>query len=116
MATHFIKACQMDGNKFGALQQLCSAYQDGHLEAINKAWMEIDPVLASILPYSPYLTLVLLIKFQFKPKPNPNLRFGVIRFGFGIGPNLNIRFMFRFGAKSAKPEPNWTVASLCTTP
>ena len=30
---------QIDSNRFGALQRLRSAYQDGHLEAINEAWM-----------------------------------------------------------------------------
>ena len=33
----------MDGDKFGALQWLQSAYRDGHLKAINEAWMEINP-------------------------------------------------------------------------
>ena len=33
----------MDGDKFGALQQLQSAYRNGCLEAINEAWMEINP-------------------------------------------------------------------------
>ena len=41
--TDDVQRRQMDGNKFGALQQLRSAYQDGHLEAVNEAWMEIDP-------------------------------------------------------------------------
>jgi hypothetical protein len=31
------------GDKFGGLQRLRSAYRDGRLEAINEAWMEIDP-------------------------------------------------------------------------
>ena len=33
----------MDGEKFGDLQQLRSAYHDGCLETLNEAWMEIDP-------------------------------------------------------------------------
>ena len=35
--TDDVRHCQMDGDRFGALQQLQSAYRDGHLEAINKA-------------------------------------------------------------------------------
>jgi len=29
--------------KFGAMQRLRSAYRDGRLEAIQEAWMEVDP-------------------------------------------------------------------------
>ena len=41
--TDDVRHCRIDSNKFGALQRLRSAYQDGHLEAINEAWMEINP-------------------------------------------------------------------------
>ena len=41
--TDNVRSCQMDGDKFGALQQLQSAYRDGRLEAVNEAWMEINP-------------------------------------------------------------------------
>ena len=41
--TDDVRCHQIDSNKFGALQRLRSAYQDGHLEAINEAWMEINP-------------------------------------------------------------------------
>jgi hypothetical protein len=34
---------QMGGEKFGGLQRLRSAYRDGRLEAVNEAWIEIDP-------------------------------------------------------------------------
>ena len=34
---------QMGSEKFGGLQRLRSAYHDGQLEAVNEAWMEIDP-------------------------------------------------------------------------
>ena len=34
---------QIDGKKFGDLQWLRSVYHDARLEALNKAWMEIDP-------------------------------------------------------------------------
>ena len=34
---------QMGSEKFGGLQRLRSAYRDGRLEAVNEAWMEIDP-------------------------------------------------------------------------
>ena len=34
---------QMGSEKFGGLQCLRSAYHDGRLEAVNEAWMEIDP-------------------------------------------------------------------------
>jgi len=34
----------MGSEKFGALQRLHAAYQDGHLKAVKKAWEnEIDP-------------------------------------------------------------------------
>jgi len=32
----------MGSKKFGALQRLCVAYHDGHLKAVQEAWMEID--------------------------------------------------------------------------
>ena len=35
--------CQMGSEKFGGLQCLRSGYHDGRLEAVNEAWMEIDP-------------------------------------------------------------------------
>ena len=41
--TDDVRCHQIDGDKFGALQQLRSAYRDGRLEAVNEAWMEIDP-------------------------------------------------------------------------
>ena len=41
--TDDVRHHQIDSNKFGALQRLRSAYQDGHLEAVNEAWMEINP-------------------------------------------------------------------------
>ena len=41
--TDDVRRRQIDGDKFGALQQLRSAYRDGRLEAVNEAWMEIDP-------------------------------------------------------------------------
>ena len=34
---------QMGSEKFGGLQCLRSGYHDGQLEAVNEAWMEIDP-------------------------------------------------------------------------
>ena len=34
---------QIGSEKFGGLQRLRSAYRDGRLEAVNEAWMEIDP-------------------------------------------------------------------------
>ena len=34
---------QMDGEKFGSLQRLRAAFQDGRLKAESEAWMEIDP-------------------------------------------------------------------------
>ena len=34
---------QRGSKKFGGLQRLRSAYRDGRLEAVNEAWMEIDP-------------------------------------------------------------------------
>ena len=34
---------QMDGEKFGSLQRLRAAFQDGHLKAESETWMEIDP-------------------------------------------------------------------------
>ena len=34
---------QIGSEKFGRLQHLRSAYHDGRLEAVNEAWMEIDP-------------------------------------------------------------------------
>ena len=33
----------MDGEKFGSLQRLRAAFQDGRLKAESEAWMEIDP-------------------------------------------------------------------------
>ena len=41
--TDDVRRRQMGGEKFGALQRLRSAYRDGRLEAIQEAWMEIDP-------------------------------------------------------------------------
>ena len=41
--TDDVRRHQIDSNKFGALQRLRSAYQDGRLEAVNEAWMEINP-------------------------------------------------------------------------
>ena len=41
--TDDVQRRQMDGEKFGDLQRLRSAYHDGHLETLNEAWMEIDP-------------------------------------------------------------------------
>ena len=41
--TDDVRRRQIDGDKFGALQRLRSAYRDGRLEAVNEAWMEIDP-------------------------------------------------------------------------
>ena len=41
--TDNVRRRQIDGDKFGALQRLQSAYQDGRLEAVNEAWMEINP-------------------------------------------------------------------------
>ena len=41
--TDDVRRCQIDSNKFGALRRLRSAYQDGRLEAVNEAWMEINP-------------------------------------------------------------------------
>ena len=41
--TDDVQRHQIDGDKFGALQRLWSAYQDGCLEAVNEAWMEINP-------------------------------------------------------------------------
>ena len=35
---------QMGSEKFGGLQCLRSGYHDGRLEAVNEAWMHIDPV------------------------------------------------------------------------
>jgi len=35
--------CQMGSEKSGALQRLCAAYHDGHLEAVKEAWIQIDP-------------------------------------------------------------------------
>jgi hypothetical protein len=45
MSAHTDDMCQhqMGSEKFGALQRLCAAYCDGHLEAVKEAWMEIDP-------------------------------------------------------------------------
>ena len=40
--TDDVRCHQMDSDKFGSLQWLQSAYQDGQLEALNEAWMEID--------------------------------------------------------------------------
>ena len=40
--TDDVRRRQIDSNKFGALQRLRSAYQDGRLEAVNEAWMEIN--------------------------------------------------------------------------
>ena len=37
--TDDVRRRQIDSNKFGALQRLRSAYQDGRLEAVNEAWM-----------------------------------------------------------------------------
>lgn len=34
---------QIDGEKFGSLQRLRAAYQDGCLKAESEAWMELDP-------------------------------------------------------------------------
>ena len=34
---------QMGSERFGALQRLRSAYHDGRLKAVKKAWMEVDP-------------------------------------------------------------------------
>ena len=34
---------QMGSEKFSAVQRLRSAYHDGHSEAVQEAWMEIDP-------------------------------------------------------------------------
>ena len=34
---------QIDGERFGSLQRLRAAYQDGHLKAESEAWMELDP-------------------------------------------------------------------------
>ena len=34
----------MGSEKFGGLQLLRSGYHDGQLEAVNEAWMQIDPV------------------------------------------------------------------------
>jgi hypothetical protein len=33
----------MNAEKFGAIQRLQGAYQDGHLKAQGEAWLEIDP-------------------------------------------------------------------------
>jgi len=33
----------MGSEKSGALQRLCAAYHDGHLEAVKEAWIQIDP-------------------------------------------------------------------------
>ena len=33
----------MGSEKFGAVQRLRSAYHNGRLEAVQEAWMEIDP-------------------------------------------------------------------------
>ena len=41
--TDDVRRRQMRGEKFGALQRLRSAYRDGRLEAVNEAWMEINP-------------------------------------------------------------------------
>ena len=38
-----VQQWQMGSEKFGAVQRLRSAYHDGHLEAVQEAWMEIDP-------------------------------------------------------------------------
>ena len=35
--------CQMGSEKFWGLQHLRLGYCDGRLEAVNEAWMEIDP-------------------------------------------------------------------------
>ena len=35
--TDDVQRCQIDGDKFGALQRLRYAYQDGRLEAVNEA-------------------------------------------------------------------------------
>ena len=41
--------CQMLEEKFGGLQRLRSAYQDGHLKAESEAWMEIDPDFDTVI-------------------------------------------------------------------
>lgn len=41
--TDDVRRRQMGSEKFGALQRLRSAYRDGRLEAVNEAWMGIDP-------------------------------------------------------------------------
>ena len=41
--TDDVRRRQMGAKKFGAVQRLRSAYCDGRLEAIQEAWMEVDP-------------------------------------------------------------------------
>jgi len=41
--TDDVRRRQMGAEKFGAVQRLRSAYCDGRLEAIQEAWMEVDP-------------------------------------------------------------------------
>ena len=41
--TDDVQRWQMDAEKFRELQQLRSAYHDGHLEGVKEAWMEVEP-------------------------------------------------------------------------